>query len=157
MHVQPFPVGVPSIPNVGISSIHSMVYLAFPVGMAADMHMGCREVLVMVMHKHQRYFPLYKPGSQDLLPHFITVANGPIDVPTVKVGCCSLLPFDAAHPLPAAPVPCLLPSQWMDPQVMHVWFLSGVSVRAMLSAWCSVISAAPAPTCMHAHSRSQCL
>ncbi|KAL3155346.1 hypothetical protein ABBQ38_010907 [Trebouxia sp. C0009 RCD-2024] len=45
-----------------------------------------KEVLVMVMRKHQRYFPLYKPGSQDLLPHFITVANGPIDVPTVKGG-----------------------------------------------------------------------
>jgi len=47
--------------------------------------MICREVLVMVMRKHQRYFPLYKPASQDLLPSFITVANGPIDVPTVKV------------------------------------------------------------------------
>ena len=47
--------------------------------------MVCREVLVMVMRKHQRYFPLYKPASQDLLPFFITVANGPIDVPTVKV------------------------------------------------------------------------
>jgi len=44
-----------------------------------------REVLVMVMRKHQRYFPLYKPASQDLLPYFITVANGPIHVPTVKV------------------------------------------------------------------------
>ena len=39
----------------------------------------------MVMRKHQRYFPLYKPGSQELLPHFITIANGRIDVPTVKV------------------------------------------------------------------------
>ncbi|DBA71104.1 TPA: hypothetical protein ACH3X2_011520 [Trebouxia sp. C0005] len=45
-----------------------------------------KEVLVMVMRKHQRYFPLYKPASQDLLPFFITVANGPIDVPTVKTG-----------------------------------------------------------------------
>lgn len=52
----------------------------------------CREVLVMVMRKHQRYFPLYKPASQHLLPHFITVANGPIDVPTVKVGCPSFCP-----------------------------------------------------------------
>lgn len=80
--------------------------------------MGCREVLVMVMRKHQRYFPLYKPGSQDLLPHFITVANGPIDVPTVKVGCLSLLPFDAACPLPAAPLPSLVPSHWMDLHVL---------------------------------------
>ena len=40
----------------------------------------------MVMRKHQRYFPLYKPASQELLPHFITVANGPIDIRSVKVG-----------------------------------------------------------------------
>lgn len=46
----------------------------------------------MVMRKHQRYFPLYKPATQDLLPHFITIANGPIDIPTVKVDClCSCL------------------------------------------------------------------
>ena len=32
------------------------------------------EVLVMVMKKHQRYFPVYKDGK--LLPHFITVCNG---------------------------------------------------------------------------------
>ncbi len=56
--------------------------------------MVCREVLVMVMRKHQRYFPLYKPASQDLLPFFITVANGPIDVPTVKVSLPSALPFN---------------------------------------------------------------
>ncbi|DBB00083.1 TPA: hypothetical protein ACH3X1_013938 [Trebouxia sp. C0004] len=53
-----------------------------------------KEVLVMVMRKHQRYFPLYKPASQDLLPFFITVANGPIAVPTVKVSLPSALPFD---------------------------------------------------------------
>lgn len=56
--------------------------------------MVCREVLVMVMRKHQRYFPLYKPATQDLLPFFITVANGPIDVPTVKVSFPSALPFN---------------------------------------------------------------
>jgi len=50
--------------------------------------MVCREVLVMVMRKHQRYFPLYKPATQDLLPFFI-----PIDVPTVKVSFPSALPF----------------------------------------------------------------
>jgi glycyl-tRNA synthetase len=32
------------------------------------------EVLVTVMKKHQRYFPIYKDGS--LLPNFITVRNG---------------------------------------------------------------------------------
>lgn len=45
-----------------------------------------REVLVMVMRKHQRYFPVYRPQSDDLMPHFVTVANGEVDVPTVKVG-----------------------------------------------------------------------
>ena len=36
-----------------------------------------REVLISVMKKHQRYFPVLKPGSDDLLPYFITVANKP--------------------------------------------------------------------------------
>lgn len=45
-----------------------------------------REVLVMVMRKHQRYFPVYHPQSNELMPYFVTVANGDIDVPTVKVG-----------------------------------------------------------------------
>lgn len=78
----------------------------------------------MVMRKHQRYFPLYKPASQDLLPHFITVANGSIDVPTVKVGCLShcsfVLVFLQAAPgmLPAPPqLPPSSPllSQWTLP------------------------------------------
>ena len=34
------------------------------------------EVLVTVMKKHQRYFPISKPDSGDLLPAFITVSNG---------------------------------------------------------------------------------
>ncbi len=34
------------------------------------------EVLVAVMKKHQRYFPVYKPDGQNLLPFFITVRNG---------------------------------------------------------------------------------
>ena len=34
------------------------------------------EVLVTVMKKHQRYFPITKPDSGDLLPAFITVSNG---------------------------------------------------------------------------------
>ncbi|PSC72381.1 Glycine-tRNA ligase chloroplastic mitochondrial [Micractinium conductrix] len=45
-----------------------------------------REVLVMVMRKHQRYFPVYKHQSDELLPYFITVANGAVDLPTVQAG-----------------------------------------------------------------------
>ncbi len=74
----------------------------------------CREVLVMVMRKHQRYFPLYKPATQDLLPFFITVANGPIDVPTVKVSLPSafaLRPVDVPTTQgQLALLFCLLPS-----------------------------------------------
>jgi hypothetical protein len=45
----------------------------------------------MVMRKHQRYFPVYSGAhvsgaSADLLPAFVTVANGAVDVPTVRVG-----------------------------------------------------------------------
>ena len=36
-----------------------------------------REVLISVMKKHQRYFPVQKPGGESLLPYFITVANKP--------------------------------------------------------------------------------
>jgi len=36
-----------------------------------------REVLISVMKKHQRYFPVFKKGSDELLPYFITVANKP--------------------------------------------------------------------------------
>ena len=45
----------------------------------------CREVLVMVMRKHQRYFPVYDNKS-NLMPVFITVANGSIDEQTVVEG-----------------------------------------------------------------------
>jgi glycyl-tRNA synthetase len=34
------------------------------------------EVLVAVMKKHQRYFPVYAPDGVNLLPYFITVRNG---------------------------------------------------------------------------------
>lgn len=34
------------------------------------------EVLVAVMKKHQRYFPVYAPDGRSLLPFFITVRNG---------------------------------------------------------------------------------
>jgi hypothetical protein len=38
-----------------------------------------QEVLVMVMRKHQRYFPVFSAANPDqLLPHFITVANGQV-------------------------------------------------------------------------------
>ena len=49
----------------------------------------CREVLVMVMRKHQRYFPVVSSSSEDLLPAFVTVANGPVDIPLVCAGDCS--------------------------------------------------------------------
>ncbi len=53
----------------------------------------------MVMRKHQRYFPVYTQSGQELLPHFITVANGPIHPATVIAGqarpcttrCCTVL------------------------------------------------------------------
>ena len=35
-----------------------------------------RDLLVMVMRKHQRYFPVVQGGSADLLPYFITIRNG---------------------------------------------------------------------------------
>ncbi len=51
-----------------------------------------REILVMVMRKHQRYFPVHDAGGA-LLPAFVTVANGAIDEPTVRVRqspCCTV-------------------------------------------------------------------
>ncbi|GLC37301.1 hypothetical protein PLESTB_001138600 [Pleodorina starrii] len=44
------------------------------------------EVLVMVMRKHQRYFPVFAPDGCSLLPYFITVANGPVDPAVVAAG-----------------------------------------------------------------------
>jgi glycyl-tRNA synthetase len=35
-----------------------------------------QEVLISVMKKHQRYFPVTHPETGDLLPYFITVSNG---------------------------------------------------------------------------------
>ncbi len=40
----------------------------------------------MVMRKHQRYFPVLQPDGGALLPAFVTVANGPIDVAAVAAG-----------------------------------------------------------------------
>uniref|UniRef100_A0A1D1ZWJ6 glycine--tRNA ligase n=1 Tax=Auxenochlorella protothecoides TaxID=3075 RepID=A0A1D1ZWJ6_AUXPR len=45
-----------------------------------------QEVLVMVMRKHQRYFPVVDPQTNGLLPHFITVANGAVNVDLVRAG-----------------------------------------------------------------------
>jgi glycyl-tRNA synthetase len=45
-----------------------------------------RELLVMVMRKHQRYFPVTDPDTGDLMPFFVTVANGPIDPAAVAAG-----------------------------------------------------------------------
>ncbi|MFZ1509695.1 MAG: glycine--tRNA ligase subunit beta [Anaerolineae bacterium] len=46
-----------------------------------------REVLITVMKKHQRYFPVMRAGSEQMLPYFITVANGaPRDPDVVRHG-----------------------------------------------------------------------
>lgn len=44
-----------------------------------------RDVLVTVMRKHQRYFPV-EDAQGKILPYFITVANGQIDVNAVRAG-----------------------------------------------------------------------
>ena len=44
-----------------------------------------KEVLVMVMRKHQRYFPV-EAADGSLMPYFITFANGPCDEGVVKHG-----------------------------------------------------------------------
>jgi len=45
-----------------------------------------QEVLIGVMKKHQRYFPVHKSGK--LLPHFVTVANKPsgMSLDAIKLG-----------------------------------------------------------------------
>jgi glycyl-tRNA synthetase len=45
-----------------------------------------REALITVMRKHQRYFPVVAPSSDELLPHFLTVANGELDDAAVRAG-----------------------------------------------------------------------
>ena len=49
-----------------------------------------KEVLVMVMRKHQRYFPV-ENADGSLKPHFVTFANGPCDEGVVKHGNESVL------------------------------------------------------------------
>ncbi|WP_344112029.1 glycine--tRNA ligase [Kribbella alba] len=43
------------------------------------------EILTTVMRKHQRYLPVRDAGGK-LLPHFVAVANGAVDEPTVQHG-----------------------------------------------------------------------
>ena len=43
------------------------------------------EILTTVMRKHQRYLPV-RTADGTLLPHFVAVANGPIDVDAVRAG-----------------------------------------------------------------------
>ena len=46
----------------------------------------------MVMRKHQRYFPVFAEGSSSqLLPHFITVANSPVDPSVIQVSLRCIL------------------------------------------------------------------
>lgn len=45
-----------------------------------------KDVLTMVMQKHQRYFPVTSKSTGDLLPYFITVANGSISEEVVRKG-----------------------------------------------------------------------
>ncbi|MCB9127497.1 MAG: glycine--tRNA ligase subunit beta [Ardenticatenales bacterium] len=52
---------------------------------AADYLELPREVLVTVMRKHQRYFPIQQADGT-LLPYFVTVANGAVDEETVRHG-----------------------------------------------------------------------
>jgi glycyl-tRNA synthetase len=44
-----------------------------------------REVLVTVMRKHQRYFPV-EGADGNLLPYFVTIANGKLDNDSVRYG-----------------------------------------------------------------------
>ena len=50
------------------------------------------EVLVTVMRKHQRYFPVVVPGGasegrgHQLLPYFVAVPNGQLDEEAVRSG-----------------------------------------------------------------------
>uniref|UniRef100_A0A8I6XNI5 glycine--tRNA ligase n=1 Tax=Hordeum vulgare subsp. vulgare TaxID=112509 RepID=A0A8I6XNI5_HORVV len=45
-----------------------------------------KDVLTTVMQKHQRYFPVISKSTGDLLPYFITVANGSISEEVVRKG-----------------------------------------------------------------------
>ncbi|HEY8393433.1 MAG TPA: glycine--tRNA ligase subunit beta [Thermaerobacter sp.] len=49
---------------------------AFTGSFAREMLELPRDVLVTTMKVHQRYFPVCKPGSGELLPYFVAVRNG---------------------------------------------------------------------------------
>ncbi|MFP3969390.1 glycine--tRNA ligase [Actinomadura fulvescens] len=48
------------------------------------------EILTTVMKKHQRYLPV-RSSTGRLLPHFVTVANGPCDTEAVSAGNAAVL------------------------------------------------------------------
>ncbi|MEU5879595.1 glycine--tRNA ligase [Spirillospora sp. NPDC047279] len=48
------------------------------------------EILTTVMKKHQRYLPVRSAAGR-LLPHFVTVANGPCDTAAVSAGNAAVL------------------------------------------------------------------
>lgn len=68
-----------------LQSLHFNAMYALRMWVAEEATMR-REVLVMVMRKHQRYFPIYNQNGGELMPYFITVANGAIHPPTVISG-----------------------------------------------------------------------
>lgn len=68
-----------------LQSLHFNAMYALRMWVAKQATMR-REVLVMVMRKHQRYFPVYSQHGEELMPYFITVANGAIHPPTVISG-----------------------------------------------------------------------
>jgi len=45
-----------------------------------------KEILVTVMKKHQRYFPVENKDTGELMPIFIAIANGEVDVASVRSG-----------------------------------------------------------------------
>ena len=75
-------------------SLHWWLWAILQSATGIDLQPCCREVLVMVMRKHQRYFPVFAEGSSSqLLPHFITVANSPVDPNVIQASPCCILPF----------------------------------------------------------------
>ena len=76
-------------------SMHWWLWATLQSATGIDLQPCCREVLVMVMRKHQRYFPVFAKGSSSqLLPHFITVANSPVDPDVIQASPCCILPLD---------------------------------------------------------------
>jgi hypothetical protein len=89
-----------------------------------------REVLVMVMRTHQRYFPVYNSSGEALLPHFITIANGPIDRVTVQAGAQQRMQIPHAW-LPVCLYVCSIHlhvcvrgQQWLSVPKHFIWPMS---------------------------------